>query len=376
MKREKEAAGSDSNKKTKQDHPFFDMSARKSVRWLNTLDTVLIAKTKEATSRKIAAFDLDGTLINTKNGNVFAKDQHDWRWWDPTVVQELERLHKDGYRIVIFSNQNGLQSDKTKETFKLKVSDILNGLSIPVTLMAALKKDMYRKPMTGMWDYLTQDQSIDQQQSFYVGDAAGIAFYTPEEYFLKEEKAEFEWHGFNAEGYLASSLPLCKTETPIAYEDKQEVVLCVGYPACGKSSFVKRHLLPKGYVHVNQDTLKTRDRCIKACKKALENKQSVVVDNTNPERATRALYIKLAKEAQVPVRCLYFGDNEDLAQHNNLYRALYQLKKEPISTVAYRVFKSKLQIPEPEEGFSEVKYINFVFDGPEQDRKIWSQWWH
>ncbi|KAI8336463.1 polynucleotide kinase 3 phosphatase, partial [Blakeslea trispora] len=143
------------------------MSARKSVRWLSVLDSVLIAKTKDATSNKIAAFDLDGTLINTKSGNVFAKDQHDWCWWNNEVIHHLRELHEEGFKIVIFSNQNGLKSDKTKETFKLKVTDILNELAIPVTLMAALKKDIYRKPMTGMWDYLTQDQPIDKAESFY-----------------------------------------------------------------------------------------------------------------------------------------------------------------------------------------------------------------
>ncbi|KAI8073525.1 polynucleotide kinase 3 phosphatase-domain-containing protein [Gilbertella persicaria] len=404
MKRAPLTLSDQETKKTKKDHPFFDMNSRKAIQWLNVFESVLIAKSKAAAiaSPKIAAFDLDGTLIATKKGNVFAKDQYDWRWWDPTVKKRLEQLHQEGYNIVVFSNQNGLKSEKTTQIFKLKVEAILNQLNFPVLLMAALKKDKYRKPMTGMWDYITQNQEINREQSFYVGDAAGrkqgwkknhkqdhstadrkfaanvgIQFHTPEEYFLNEAQAEFEWRGFHAEGYLASSLPLHSPDTtPIAIEDHQEMIVCVGYPACGKTSFVKKHLVPKGYVHVNQDTLKTRLNCIKAVQEALHNKQSVVIDNTNPDRSTRDTYIKMANLSGVPIRCFYFGDNEDLAQHNNLYRAIYHSSRDVISSIVFRIFKSKLEIPQPEEGFQEVKCINFAFDGSEEDKKRWSQWWH
>lgn len=161
-------------------------------------------------------------------------------------------------------------------------------------------------------------------------------------------------------------------------DDHKELIICVGYPASGKSSFVKKHLVRKGYTYINQDTLKTKEKCVKACQEALSQNQSVVIDNTNPEVATRQLYIKIAKQYNVPVRCFYFGDNEDLAQHNNYYRALYkgaEQKKEVLSILAYRTFKSRLMEPSLKEGFSEVKRINFQFLGDEQDTKAWSQWW-
>lgn len=51
----------------------------------------------------------------------------------------------------------------------------------------------------------------------------------------------------------------------------------VGYPALGKTSFFRAHFADAGYVHVNQDTLKTRDKCVKAAEQALADGQSVVV---------------------------------------------------------------------------------------------------
>ncbi|KAI7889401.1 polynucleotide kinase 3 phosphatase-domain-containing protein [Mucor mucedo] len=383
------------------------MTTKKAIKWVNALDSVLIAKTKgsETGKSKIAAFDLDGTLISTKSGNTYAKNEHDWKWWDPSVPQKIKSLHNEGFKIVVFSNQNGLNSDKKINSFKFKIETILNEVDTPVLFMAALKKNIYRKPMTGMWDWFAENNEahIDKGASFYVGDAAGrqaewkpkykkdhscgdrkfaqniqIEFYTPEEFFLKEPKAKFSWGGFNPKEYLSSNLPLYTPDTPLTVEDHNELIVCVGYPASGKSSFVKKFIVPKGYVYVNQDTLKTRDRCVKACKEALANKQSVVIDNTNPEASTRSLYIKLAKDANVPVRCFYFGDNEDLAQHNNYYRALYksQEKKDVLSIIAYRTFKSKLQEPSTKEGFSEVKRINFKFDtSSEKDTEAWCRWW-
>ncbi len=56
-----------------------------------------------------------------------------------------------------------------------------------------------------------------------------------------------------------------------------ELVIFVGYPALGKSSFFQTHFVPAGYTHVNQDMLKTRDKCIKAAAEALQAGQSVVV---------------------------------------------------------------------------------------------------
>jgi bifunctional polynucleotide phosphatase/kinase len=52
---------------------------------------------------------LDGTLIKTKSGAVFPKDAHDWQLWSPKIVPTLQKLYEDGYKIVIFTNQRGIE---------------------------------------------------------------------------------------------------------------------------------------------------------------------------------------------------------------------------------------------------------------------------
>ena len=47
---------------------------------------------------------------------------------------------------------------------------------------------------------------------------------------------------------------------------------------------------------MNQDTLKTKEKCVKVAREAIEEGKSVVVDNTNPAPDVRKLYLALAKE--------------------------------------------------------------------------------
>ncbi|CAM0136906.1 unnamed protein product [Umbelopsis sp. WA50703] len=352
----------------------------------------------------------DGTLILTASGRVFPKDETDWKWFHTSVPRKLEGLHKQGYTIAILSNQNGLKSDMKIEGFKRKIRNILSQLSMPVMLIAALKKDVYRKPVTAMWDLLYEKvgSDIDLKDSYYVGDAAGraegwkgkarkdhscgdrkfadnigIKFYTPEEFFLNEEATEFTWGPFNPKTYSSEGQLFSPADTPLIPEDQKiEVVVFVGSPAIGKSTFAQKYLVSNGYEYVNQaihqDTLKTKEKCVAACESALRAGKSVVIDNTNPDMASRALYVKCAKAVNARIRCFWFTAPVALAQHNNAYRA-YNAPvggRELLSGMVFNLFNSKLQEPKLTEGFEEIKIINFVLDGTEQERSQWQQWWN
>lgn len=64
---------------------------------------------------QIASFDIDGTIISTKSGNVFPKSPDDWQIGFPQVPATLKQLLKDGYKIVFFTNQGGIGTGKTNE---------------------------------------------------------------------------------------------------------------------------------------------------------------------------------------------------------------------------------------------------------------------
>ena len=128
-------------------------------------------------SNKTASYDLDGTLIETASGRKFATSSSDWKLL-PKVANKLLSLHKEGYKIVIISNQLGISRGKpTVGDFKQKAEAISHTLKVPLLLLAATSKDMYRKPCMAMWEHLTRSENgefdVDIKESFYVGDAAG-----------------------------------------------------------------------------------------------------------------------------------------------------------------------------------------------------------
>lgn len=48
---------------------------------------------------------------------------------------------------------------------------------------------------------------------------------------------------------------------------------------------------------------------------------SLQIDNTNADVETRRLWINLAEELRVPIRCVYFDVPIELCRHNNAVRA-------------------------------------------------------
>jgi len=84
-------------------------------------------------------------------------------------------------------------------------------------------------------------------------------------------------------------------------------------------------------------------------------------------------YIDIAKSNGVQLRCFYFVTEETFSQHLNMYRE----KKEGVHHVpkiAYAMFKKQFEKPKKEEGFLEVKEIQFVADfASEEDERVFHQ---
>jgi len=359
-------------------------------------------------SHKIAGFDMDGTLIETKSGNTHPKDRSDWKWWSPAVKITLQKLINRGFKIVIFTNQGGIKKNAGKGTqLRGKIIDICQDFGYPIQVLMAEDKDVNRKPQTTMWDlmvnHLNGGVPVDLDSSFYIGDAAGrpaqwkpglgkdfscsdrkfaanvgINFQTPEEFFDGEAQAEFDWGGINPAQILetAKSVKPFKGTLADLVPGHQEMVVMVGMPASGKSSFSKKYLVSQGYEWVNRDTLKTPEKCLKVAGTALENGKCVVIDNTNPDKASRAKYISLARKHNVPCRCFVMTTPRVLAEHLNAYRVtLSGGKTHLIPGVAYNVFEGKFEEPKTNEGFEEIMKINFTADfRNEAEKKLFKQW--
>lgn len=102
------------------------------------------------------------------------------------------------------------------------------------------------------------------------------------------------------------------------------------------------------------------------------------MDNTNRDKATRKLYLELAKELGVPIRVFYFSCPLELARHNNRYRAWYAPEGEDVRELlpdtAFFSYQDKFEKPSLTEGFDELRTVNFVWEGTEEQKSKWDQY--
>lgn len=102
------------------------------------------------------------------------------------------------------------------------------------------------------------------------------------------------------------------------------VKLC-GSPGAGKSTFYWKQLQPLGYERVNQDILKSVDKCIKVADEYLRSGRSVAVDNTNADAAVRGKWIQLSIKHSIPIRCVLMTTHPQVCEHNDVVRALNKI---------------------------------------------------
>ncbi|CAM9805618.1 unnamed protein product [Chrysoparadoxa australica] len=310
-------------------------------------------------STHLALFDLDSTMIHPKSGKTHAQSTDDWKFWSSgtrgksLVQRTVKLLWEAGYRIVVISNNGALADDVAKkEMRKALVDDVLKQLQVPIEVLVACEKiGRFRKPCPGCyWEVEDSNgcKEINKDESFYCGDAAGrpprpvhgskkpkadfapsdflfaqnigLKFFTPEQLFEGSKAPVHDRRGplpYRPERPQPPATPPAFT-VETASSALELVILC-GPPASGKSFFCENYL--PSHTRVNQDTLKTFNKCISAARAALAAKRSVVVDSTNAVQATRAEWLKLAKELNATARCVLMTASKEASFHLRAYRA-------------------------------------------------------
>ena len=281
---------------------------------------------------KLAAFDLDGTLITRSNSRHPAhnlKEGDEWTYLG-YVLKTLKKLHKKGYLIVIITNQSKFNKIVFDQIESVR-NDIEKNLDFSPFIFIAKKKDNFRKPEIGTIDLLYSifkshgDFKISKK-SFFCGDAVG----------KNDEYLPYRWHDVD---YVFSKNIGFKFKRPIDLfpSNNQEVfdnvkfydiVIMVGIQGSGKSTFAKKleneklenekleneklenekleneKLENENFCVVERDVLKTVPKMVKIAKEFLLQKKKIVIDATNGKEKDRQIWYDLAKNMKIKNICV------------------------------------------------------------------------
>lgn len=357
---------------------------------------------------RIAAFDLDDTLIHVVKSNLTKCSIV-----NQSVFEKIKNLIDTNYIIVIFTNQSGM----TKPTFnmdqwKKNVENLVKSITkhcdkYYVAIYVAKSNDIYRKPNIAMYN-LMKDDLLDGYQfrnmrisvkSFYCGDAAGrskasevkksiygkstkgdfsdsdyrfalnigLKFITPDTFYIGSDKQTPTIKGFNPFDYLKNNLNMdrnAEDSESIFKPRKKELILMVGWPASGKSNYAQNYIVSQNYCRLNLDQIKSQKILLDKLDQLLKAGKSVVVDNTNLDVVTRYSYIALATKYKYKhIRAIIMTTSIDLAIHLNNVRHIYSdgtIAKIP--DIVYNISKKKYIEPGIYEGFDKIDKVNMIIN--------------
>lgn len=176
----------------------------------------------------------------------------------------------------------------------------------------------------------------------------------------------------------------------------QTLLILVGPQASGKSRIARALCSSRNtqWVRANRDLLKTPARCLSTAAEALKAGKSVVIDNTNPTRQARKPYIDLLSTSpgvdrkKVHLLAIHLNVPQAIAVHNDAFRAEWghaeeeagEAKRGKLPGMAFATYYKTLQPPVMGSGEGEgwdevVKLDGFTFEGNEEERKRWEQWY-
>ena len=291
----------------------------------------------------LAIFDLDWTLIRLiyRTSKQGPRDANDYDIL-PGRREALQQLIDRGYNLVVVTNQ-GWKSPEQRDVALARIENFAKELNLPIVIFVALAgkgNDPYRKPAPKMWEFIRGVFQGNIGSAFYIGDAAGR--HVPKDF----DDADIRW-AENVTKHTGENpiVPFDVPENfflhivpPIPEETEKVLVVFVGEPGSGKTSFYEKYLKPKGFAHISQDIVKTRENILKLMEQAMIAGEPIVIDNTNPDQAKRQEYYDMARRHGYSVIVYYFVRNGEAWNET-------RTGKKKVPAVAFGVYHRDLTPP-------------------------------
>lgn len=294
---------------------------------------VYIPTTIKRDAKKIWMFDVDGTILTSMKGAKIADE--DFILLGP-VHKVFASLEADGSIVALVSNQQMWREAIPKfERLRILFPTVIQAV-------ATGKGSPYRKPSADIYDLILRLGDLKPiKERHYVGDAIGPdATYPP--YRWASSDVEF---GEAVDAQFHEPLEFFPHSEEPKPATKKELILFVGNPGAGKSTLADK--FGAGYAIINQDTLGTRGKVLKAAKDAWAFGSSVIIDATNPSREKRKEIIDVVGATKDQVRIFWFIRDG---------RPFNALREEPVPEIAYRIYTKNFDTPTEDEGQVEIIY--------------------
>lgn len=328
------------------------------------MDSVIVYNVLGQYRSKLACFDLDHTLIETRSKKVLPIDINDWQF-KPFVIDTLQLLNKQDWSIIVFSNQKQCRAILPTPELKSKFSHIQTAIGddIPITFFAALQRDLYRKPYTGMWHLLSKIVDNKYEQVFFCGDAfeknrfddiffalnCEIPFIKPIDMFKDHKNNIIDT---SSNHYTINFEPPIKFINEALFDkEKKELesflknytyVFVISPPVSGKTTFCVEHL--SGYLRLSKDDFSTKTKYMNAV--TANKAKALVFDNTNHTTKSRAEIINRLPEGASVGYIL-----RDIAKEECMYLNKYRCyaskyKIELLPDIAIHMYFKNLEVPD------------------------------
>ncbi|KAL7520441.1 hypothetical protein ACHAWX_005183 [Stephanocyclus meneghinianus] len=386
-------------------------STPSDVQWLVHKQCLIVRTIKgggkeNAPRTKVAGFDLDQTLVQWRCSGWPNRPEH-YELWSTKVITNLRKLHDEGYKLVIVSNQGAIRGafqGKNATRVKGIIDWIASLIDRPLFAVCSTKKDGgYHKDNPGMWAVMENvcNDGVEARPelSFFVGDADGSGGSA-----IDPKQREYQAEGVDkmfAENVGKLRGVVMKFFTPDSYfgrsnADSRRTLSTIGSsPRLSKEVIATRAALLGGYIaipvllvlcgvqgsgkttvghylandnpswrHYSQDTICNgrpgkREAVEAATISSLNEGVSVVVDRMHLDPEQRRHFIEIGKQCNVPVHALVLIASKEEVHERVKKRSNHPGKVEGDHGARIAVASlTKLSMPTYEEGFDLISYTH------------------
>jgi bifunctional polynucleotide phosphatase/kinase len=127
-----------------------------------------------------------------------------------------------------------------------------------------------------------------------------------------------------------------------------EIVIMIGFPGSGKSSYIRENFDTAYYHIVDGDRYKTPKTMLKQASLFVDQR-SIVFDSTGYSAVKRAAFIQFARDHRLPVRAVWISTSLKDSQAQNDLRGAAGGNHVPEE--AYQFYATAFEEPNEEEGF-------------------------